>query len=208
MVRDNPITNSFIKIKFVFNTKIQQFSRPVFRKRIAESLQISEAQVKETLASGSTIVEVNTFTTEGTAAAAVELGNTFNQVFKDISDTVELLGHVATEMSATLSIPEPSPPTPPATPPQVPPHTPPPSPPPHTPPEPLPPPTGPPSSDTNTAAVAGVIVGSLIFIIFVTVVAHVSTKSNEKAAPTGLPAESKPLVLTTAAHADSLSFRF
>ena len=213
VIRDNPITNSFIKIKFVFNTEIQKFDRPVFRRRIAESLQISEAQVKETLAAGSTIVEVHTFTVEGTASAAVELGNTFNQVFKDISDTVELLGHVATEMSATLSIPEPSPPTPPETPPPVPPHTPQPLLPPHTPPqppEPSAPPTGPSSSDTNTAAVAGVVVGSLIFIIFVTVVAHVSTKSNEKgaAAPTGVPAESKPLVLTTTAHADSLSFRF
>jgi hypothetical protein len=192
---------------------------------MAESLQISEAQVKETIAAGSTIVEVDIFTVEGTPAAAVEIGNLFYQVFADISDTVELLGHTATSMSATLSIPEPSPPTPPETPPPTPPVSPPPPPPPNAPPSPptpplLPPPTEPSSSDSNTATVVGVVVGSLIFIVFVSVVAYVATKEKGAegdgkgaaavAATIGLSAERRPLVFTATAPADtnSLSFRF
>ena len=198
-------TNSYVKIEFVFSTPIEKFDRPVFRQRFASSLEISEFSIDERIAQGSSKVNVDIFSIDGSAFAAASIGNKFNEIFTKLSDTDDILGHEATEMSIELMIPEPSPPPPPRSPPRSPPLVPPTTP-PLSPPlsPPLPPlPTLPPGTeddDSNTGAVVGAVAGSIVFVVFVTIVAHCATtrKGGGENAKTAATAESKPLVVTAA----------
>jgi len=204
----DPATNSYVKIEFVFSTPIEKFDRPVFRQRLSSSLEISEFSIDERIAQGSSKVNVDIFSIDGSAFAAALIGNKFNNVFTKLSDTQGILGHEATHMSIELIIPEPSPPPPPRSPPRspplVPPTTPPLSPPLSPPLPPLPPlPTLPPGTeddDSNTGAVVGAVAGSIVFVVFVTIVVQCATtrKRGGEQKKTAATAESKPLVVTAA----------
>jgi hypothetical protein len=134
---------------------IDTFAPMAFRRRVADSLGISENQIATTLSPGSTIVDMSIVTASGSLEAATQLQTTIVSTLGDASAASTLLGvPVTMGAAASLSV------APPVAPPLAPPQTPPPQP-PRAPPR-LPPPPNTPSTDATSAAVAVGVVGTVV----------------------------------------------
>lgn len=134
---------------------IDTFAPMRFRRRVADSLGISENQIETTLSHGSTIVDMSIVTASGSLGAATQLQEAIMNTFTDASVATTLLGVPVTSVAAaSLSV------APPAAPPVAPPQPPPPEP-PHAPPS-LPPPPNLPVSDSTSAVVAVGVVGTAV----------------------------------------------
>ena len=188
----DPKRSTTVNVQMTIDQQIDLFDPMPFRRKFAEALDISEAQIGIALSAGSTVVDMSIKTMSGTASAALALDTKIANTFSNPSVAQTVLGVPVLSFTASVASATPAPP----------PGVPNPSPPP-----PVPVPVAsplPPSEDDDsfswTWIIVAIIVGVLVIGIAIVVYMRSRNSSRYPYGAYGLGA-SPPAVVVYAEHA-------